>query len=209
MAGVAAMLRWGPSLGIVPVLAVVALALGLWRRPKATVAALVLLAFGLGMVRAATHQSVQPPSIDTFEQGIEVHLTGRIVRPPDIEKRRPLTLDIRSADPVYAGSDSSRAVGGRVDVFSFSPLYSEGQELDVSGDTPALRPAASRSQAIPHRPDRPPRRRDPSRLRRRRDRPAGRSPQSRRPSHQAGATRTSRRFSRRFCSEYGPKSRAR
>ena len=133
MAGVAAMLRWGPSLGIVPVLALVALALGLWRRPKATVAGLVLLAFGLGMVRAATHQSVQPPSIDTFEQGIEVRLTGRVVRPPDLDKRRPLTLDIRSADPVYAGSDGARAVGGRVDVYSFSPLYSEGQELDVSG----------------------------------------------------------------------------
>ncbi|MCY3801939.1 MAG: ComEC/Rec2 family competence protein [Chloroflexi bacterium] len=156
MAGVAAMLRWGPSLGIVPVLAVVALALGLWRRPKATVAGLVLLAFGLGMVRAATHQSVQPPSIDSFEQGIEVHLTGRIVRPPDIEKRRPLTLDIRSADPVYAGSDSSRAVGGRVDVYSFSPLYSEGQELDVSGILRLYDPPPSDPRRFPiGRIDRP------------------------------------------------------
>ncbi|MCY4108513.1 MAG: ComEC/Rec2 family competence protein, partial [Chloroflexi bacterium] len=156
MAGVAAMLRWGPSLGIVPVLALVALVLGLWRRPKATVAALVLLAFGLGMVRAATHQSAQPPSIDTFEQGIEVRVAGRIVRPPDLEKRRPLTLDIRSADPVYAGSDSLRAVGGRVDVFSFSPLYSEGQDLDVSGILRLYDPPPSDPRRFPiGRIDRP------------------------------------------------------
>ena len=133
MAGAAAMLRWGPSLGMIPVLALAAVALGLWRRPKATVAALVLLAFGVGMVRAATHQSVQPPLIDTFEQGIEVRLTGRIVRLPDLDKRRPLTLDIRSADPVYAGPGRARTVGGRVHVYSFSPLYAEGQELEVSG----------------------------------------------------------------------------
>lgn len=156
MAGVAAMLRWRPSLGIVPVLALVALALGLWRRPKATVAGLVLLAFGLGMVRAATHQSAQPPSIDTFEQGIEVRLTGRIVRPPDLDKRRPLTLDIRSADPVYAGSDSSRAVGGRVDIYSFSPLYSEGQELDVTGILRLYDPPPSDPRRFPiGRIDRP------------------------------------------------------
>ena len=83
MAGAAAMLRWGPSLGILPVLAFVGVALGLWKRPKATVAALTLLAFGVGMVRAATHQSVQPPLIDTFEQGIEVRVTGRVIRLPD------------------------------------------------------------------------------------------------------------------------------
>ena len=156
MAGAAAMLRWGPSLGMIPVLALAAVALGLWRRPKATVAALVLLAFGVGMVRAATHQSVQPPLIDTFEQGIEVRLTGRIVRLPDPDKRRPLTLDIRSADPVYAGSDGARTVGGRVHVYSYSPLYSQGQELEVSGILRLYDPPPSDPRRFPiGRIDRP------------------------------------------------------
>ena len=156
MAGAAAMLRWGPSLGMIPVLALAAVALGLWRRPKATVAALVLLAFGVGMVRAATHQSVQPPLIDTFEQGIEVRLTGRVIRLPNPDKRRPLTLDIWSADPVYAGSGGARTVGGRVHVYSFSPLYSVGQELEVSGILRLYDPPPSDPRRFPiGRIDRP------------------------------------------------------
>ncbi len=156
MAGAAAMLRWGPSLGMIPVLALIAIALGLWRRPKATIAALTLLAFGVGMVRAATHQSVQPPLIDTFEQGIEVRVTGRVIRLPDADKRRPLTLDIRSADPVYAGSDGARTVGGRVHVYSFSPLYSEGQDLEVSGILRLYDPPPSDPRRFPiGRIDRP------------------------------------------------------
>ena len=156
MAGAAAMLRWGPSLGVIPVLALIAIALGLWRRPKATIAALTLLAFGVGMVRAATHQSVQPPLIDTFEQGIEVRVTGRVIRLPDADKRRPLTLDIRSADPVYAGSDGARTVGGRVHVYSFSPLYSEGQDLEVSGILRLYDPPPSDPRRFPiGRIDRP------------------------------------------------------
>ena len=126
MAGAAAMLRWGPSLGILPVLAFVGVALGLWKRPKATVAALTMLAFGVGMVRAA-NPPIRTAALDRYVRArIEVRVTGRVIRLPDADKRRPLTLDIRSADPVYAGSDGARTVGGRVHVYSFSPLYSEG-----------------------------------------------------------------------------------
>ena len=156
MAGAAAMLRWGPSLGMIPVLAFIAVALGLWRRPKATVAALTLLAFGVGMVRVATHQSVQPPSIDTFEHGIKVRVTGRVIRLPDADKRRPLTLNIRSADPVSDESDGARTVGGRVHVYSFSPLYTESQDLEVSGILRLYDPPPSDPKRFPiGRIDRP------------------------------------------------------
>ncbi len=156
MAGAAAMLRWGPSLGMIPVLALIAIALGLWRRPKATIAALTLLAFGVGMVRAATHQSVQPPLIDTFEQGIEVRVTGHVIRLPDPDKRRPLTLGIRSADPISDDPDGARTVGGRVHLYSFSPLYSEGQDLEVSGILRLYDPPPSDPKRFPiGRIDRP------------------------------------------------------
>ncbi len=156
MAGAAAMLRWGPSLGMIPALAVIAVALALWRRPRATVAALTLLAFGVGMVRVATHQSVQPPSLDTFEHGIEVRVTGRVIRLPDADKRRPLTLDIRSADPISDDPDGERTVGGRVSIYSFSPLYSEGQDLEVSGILRLYDPPPSDPKRFPiGRIDRP------------------------------------------------------
>ncbi len=151
MAGAAAMVRWGLVPGTILVLGLAAVVLALTRRPRATVAALRLLAFGVGMLRAATHESAQPPSVETFKEGFELRLTGRIVRLPDSDKRRPLTLDIQSAAPGLADSPSAdsgdpREVGGRVHVYSFSRSYFEGQILEVSGilrlyDPPPINPA--------------------------------------------------------------------
>ena len=138
MAGTAIWVRWGSIGGLVPALTLGAILLCSLRRPRATVSGLTLLALALGLLRASADSAAQPPNIATFGEGIELRVVGRIVRLPDSDNRRPLTLEIQSAVPRDSADLNGEAatlpkVGGRLHVYSFSRAYSVGQTLQATG----------------------------------------------------------------------------
>ena len=99
---------------------------------------LTLLALALGLLRASADSAAQPPNIATFGEGIELRVVGRIVRLPDSDNRRPLTLEIQSAVPRDSADLNGEAatlpkVGARLHVYSFSRAYSVGQTLQATG----------------------------------------------------------------------------